>query len=773
MNIEVSIKKLKKRVYILLATTVFVFFIALLVLFIYLESSHVSAQEKRFHNNFITSKKESLDYTIHKYRSYIKTMSDIDIMKNYIKNEDRKKLQLFMKDRLALLKKENPYIKVFHFYFDNTSPSLKLDNAKALIEKVHKNQKTIYSHERLDDKVILSIVMPMFDQKNYIGAFKIGIDLDYFVQKIKKELKCPSYVFLKSNNSSSEKEFFLISKVDKTQQNILNSIDKKSFFQNSHKFSLDHKEYIANVVDIKNVSQDVIAKLLCINDITYIKVINFKVISHFIFFSLLIFLILLFFLKKKIKVLERILTKLHKKHSNKLNNLNNVLQVILDINKNIIKIKDKDLLLEKVCEILVQSNLFSSVWIVKSRKDGCLKKVIEKGLEASFTAFNEEILAGKIPECIKSMADKKLVYIHNREEFCQECTLKELQHQDSLIVLKLEYQSKVYGYMGASVSTKNLNEKRINRLLVEVAENIAFSLYNIELEEKQKQAKIQLMQHKEQLEELVQQRTMKLNESLEKLQNTQNSLIEAEKMSALGRLVAGVAHEINTPIGLGITSMSHFIGQTKRLNNLHKTNQMKKSSFEEYLNESTILANITFENLKRAAELIRSFKQISVDQINLEKREFFLRAYVEETFLSFFNKIKKTKIKVELNCDENIEIQTYPGALSQIITNLVMNSLIHGYNEDSEGTIRLDFTVENATLHLVYKDDGKGISDVNIKKIFDPFFTTKRGKGGTGLGLNVIYNIIVQQLKGTIECISKEGEGVEFIIEIPLEKSLV
>ncbi len=270
------------------------------------------------------------------------------------------------------------------------------------------------------------------------------------------------------------------------------------------------------------------------------------------------------------------------------------------------------------------------------------------------------------------------------------------------------------------------------------------------------------------LETMVHERTRELEDTLEQLSMTQKYLIESEKMAALGGLVAGVAHEINTPIGLGITAMSHFIDETKKLKELYENEQMGEEEFQNYLENGMKLANITYINLKRTAELVRSFKQISVDQISEKKREFSLKVYIDEILLSLQNKLKKTNIKIELNNCEHLSIYSYPGAFSQIVTNLIINSLVHGYKNKKTGTISIYCEVKENKLIFIYKDDGSGIKEENLEKIFHPFFTTNREEGGSGLGLNIIYNIVTHQLKGSIECNSKENEGVEFIIIIPL-----
>ena len=256
-----------------------------------------------------------------------------------------------------------------------------------------------------------------------------------------------------------------------------------------------------------------------------------------------------------------------------------------------------------------------------------------------------------------------------------------------------------------------------------------------------------------------------LEVSLENLKQTQVKLIESEKMASLGGLVAGVAHEINTPVGIGLTGSTHFMDITKQIIEKFDNQEMTKSDFEEYTADSLELATLIYSNLDRTKELVNSFKQISVDQTSEQKRKFELKKYINKMLISINNVLKKRNIKVIVTSDEQIKLDSYPGAISQIITNLIFNSLNHGFDEDEIGTITIDLKKENEKTIIIYKDDGNGISKENITKIFDPFFTTNRDKGGTGLGLNIIYNIITTQLNGTITCTSTENFGVEFCIK--------
>ena len=257
-----------------------------------------------------------------------------------------------------------------------------------------------------------------------------------------------------------------------------------------------------------------------------------------------------------------------------------------------------------------------------------------------------------------------------------------------------------------------------------------------------------------------------LEQSISNLKDTQKKLVESEKMASLGGLVAGVAHEINTPVGVGLTGITHFLDITKTINETYIKEQMSQEDFENYLITSKELANTIYINLNKTAQLVRSFKQVAVDQTSENKRKFNIKKYVNEILLSINNVIKKTNINITVSCEDSINIDSYPGAYSQIISNLVLNSIVHGYEDNEKGNILIKIVKENDKIQIIYKDDGKGISKQNLSKIFDPFFTTNRIQGGTGLGLNVIYNIITNTLKGEITCHSIENKGVEFVILI-------
>jgi len=290
-------------------------------------------------------------------------------------------------------------------------------------------------------------------------------------------------------------------------------------------------------------------------------------------------------------------------------------------------------------------------------------------------------------------------------------------------------------------------------------------------------AEDQIKKLNEDLEKRIEERTMELKKanhelekSLQELRETQDQLVESEKMAALGELVAGVAHEINTPVGIGITAASFIKDEGKRILDLIRAGTLQKTQLEEFITVSEKAMTSILTNLDRGAGLISSFKQVAVDQIVEDKRKFKLEEYINEIILSLGYSYKSKGYSVILRCPQYIELKSYAGVYYQIITNLVMNSFLHGFREKKRGAIAIDCAIDGDYLILNYSDDGIGVNKKTLKKIFDPFFTTNREEGGTGLGMHIVYNLITRKLKGRIECISSYGNGINFMIEIPVKK---
>ena len=259
----------------------------------------------------------------------------------------------------------------------------------------------------------------------------------------------------------------------------------------------------------------------------------------------------------------------------------------------------------------------------------------------------------------------------------------------------------------------------------------------------------------------------KISETLQELKETQEQLVESEKMASLGNLVAGVAHEINTPVGIGISASSSLINKTKEFAELYKSKKMKKTDLEAYLNSAYKAGKLLLTNLERTGNLIQSFKQVSVDQSTEDIREFNLLSYLNDVIMSLEPKLKEKPIEVKVDCPEDIVLMSYPGVFAQIITNFVINSLVHGFREKDSGKIEINAHKDNGELTINYIDDGKGIPEDVLSKIFDPFFTTNK-QLGTGLGMHIVYNLLTQKLNGSIHIESEIDKGVQFTIQTPL-----
>ncbi len=277
-----------------------------------------------------------------------------------------------------------------------------------------------------------------------------------------------------------------------------------------------------------------------------------------------------------------------------------------------------------------------------------------------------------------------------------------------------------------------------------------------------------LTQESRQLAELqLQEKAQQLEQTLFNLQQAEKQLIQTEKMAALGGLVAGIAHEVNTPIGISVTAASLLVERTEDFWQLFQSDTMKRSDLAKFLDLAQQSSQMTLTNLQRATELIQSFKQVAVDQSSESKRVFNLNEYLEEILLQLSPKLQPTQHQIKIEGDRTLSLHSYPGAFSQIITNLVINSLLHAFAPGQSGMISLRFSQNDDQLSLEYADDGNGIAPEHLDKIFEPFFTTKRGQGGSGLGLHIVYNLVTQKLGGTICCESQLGQGTKFMIQLP------
>lgn len=278
-----------------------------------------------------------------------------------------------------------------------------------------------------------------------------------------------------------------------------------------------------------------------------------------------------------------------------------------------------------------------------------------------------------------------------------------------------------------------------------------------------------IIQDLQESQDISEKRSQELSLALENLQATQKQLVETEKMAALGNLVAGVAHEINTPIGTSITVASTLADETQLFADQVQQGNLKRSTLNNYLDVALECSQLIFNNLCRAGELVQSFKQVAVDRTSQEERSFALKQYIEDIITSLTPQFKRTNHTITVYGDDTTTIKSYPGALAQVITNLILNSLTHAYQPEDCGKIVIRIVPQEKLIELNYSDDGCGIPQEHLGKIFNPFFTTARDRGGSGLGLHLVYNLVVQQLKGKIEVESEVGKKTLFRITLPIQ----
>ena len=277
-----------------------------------------------------------------------------------------------------------------------------------------------------------------------------------------------------------------------------------------------------------------------------------------------------------------------------------------------------------------------------------------------------------------------------------------------------------------------------------------------------------------QLEQKVKIRTKELNlrnneliKTLRELKATKDDLLESQRMAAIGELVGAVTHEINTPLGISVTTSSFIESITKDLKKLYKSDDMSEDDFENYLESVQNNIKIILDSLERVSKMLRSFKHIAIDQTIEDKREFYLKEYIDEILLSLRNKTKKYKHKIIIDIDESIKIDSYPGYFYQIITNFINNSYLHGFEGIKEGTVNISANIHDDELEFIYEDNGNGAKKEVLDHVFEEYYTTRKGEGGTGLGLSIVHNLVVNKLNGTIDISSEENKGFKYVILIP------
>ncbi|MDX1676518.1 two-component regulator propeller domain-containing protein [Arsukibacterium sp.] len=295
-----------------------------------------------------------------------------------------------------------------------------------------------------------------------------------------------------------------------------------------------------------------------------------------------------------------------------------------------------------------------------------------------------------------------------------------------------------------------------------------------------------LRKQQEEMAWLVEQRTEALNERSRALQESKNKaeqtllqlestvkeLVRTEKMAALGQLVAGVAHEVNTPLGVALTANSVVTEESQLLQQKLASGNIRRQELDNYLSKLVQAGQLLDNNLQRAAQLVANFKQVSVDLTADNQRQFNLARYLDELLDSLSLMWRNRKVRLQMDCPDTIVMDSFPGTIGQIITNFTQNAVIHGFQGRDSGEITIECRRLDDQVEIRFADNGTGISNENIERIFDPFFTTNRQQGGSGLGLHIVFNLITQKLGGTVKVSSTPGKGTCFTLRLPLKATV-
>jgi len=302
------------------------------------------------------------------------------------------------------------------------------------------------------------------------------------------------------------------------------------------------------------------------------------------------------------------------------------------------------------------------------------------------------------------------------------------------------------------------------QLLKFVAKHVAHAIESVENSLQRKESQLKMAtQHR-----LLEQKNADLIRIVEQLKSTQKELTQKEKMASLGGLVAGIAHEINTPLGICVTGVSHLQEEYKIIKRAVDNKTLTETQLNNFFEDIEEVLKILATNTQRGATLVNSFKQVAVDQSSDEVRSINVHEYIDEIILSLKPTLKRTRIIIDIDCAAELTIEVNAGAISQILSNLILNSVKHGFTEGVEGKILISAYKKNGHFIIRYNDNGIGLDDDALKLLFDPFYTTKRGEGGSGLGTHLVYNLVTSSLKGKITVKSQVGKGLAYLIKFPV-----
>jgi len=365
-------------------------------------------------------------------------------------------------------------------------------------------------------------------------------------------------------------------------------------------------------------------------------------------------------------------------------------------------------------------------------------------------------------------ADDNSIY-HNRMMFWFEATVQEKIPTWIWIILVgfagLLAISSIVIYVTQRIIHKQTSElKDLNHSLEEKVEE-----RTIDLDASNQQLKVSLITLEEKQSELEEMNAI-LEEQVDVIERAQNQLIEAEKMASLGQMVASLAHELNTPLGVCVTLYSNVKLETKRQIDALGKNTLTKHSLTEYLSDMNSVSEMFHNNIDSVVDLVDRFKMLSSDRIFMNERKINMHEYLHMQMDSLSPELKNSDHNYKIDCPNDLNVVVDPSALSQVIRNLTMNSLIHGFEDVSSGEINIHVQRRQDRVLIEYKDDGKGVRNDIKSHMFEPFFTTKRNKGGTGLGLAIVHSAVTQSLDGEIRVDEREKNGLKYEIELPFRE---
>jgi signal transduction histidine kinase len=270
------------------------------------------------------------------------------------------------------------------------------------------------------------------------------------------------------------------------------------------------------------------------------------------------------------------------------------------------------------------------------------------------------------------------------------------------------------------------------------------------------------------LERRVTERTRELESALEQLHESQENLASSEAKATLSTLVASVSHELGTPIGNSVMASSAMVDQALEFQKLVDGGTLKRSDLSGFVALQAQGADLIQKNLARASELLKNFQQVAADQASEQRRVFDLRRAVSEILHTLSPSLKRHSHRIELQIPEGIQMDSQPGPLGQVVINMINNAYLHAFEGRSNGILTISTVTQDEKVTLIFADNGVGIAPENVEKLFQPFFSTKIGKGGTGLGMAIVSNLVTKNLRGCVTVQSQLGTGTRFDVELPL-----